>query len=190
MHSRAGNEHEALSLLADLDPDAEHLGLLPLGPLESPEGRHWYAIEREASPDPATFLSALDALAYWLDGTLARHGVELSRTLLGGFSQGAVMAYSVAFARRRPRPAAVLAFSGYIPRVEGFDLDLGRSEGLPVAISHGSLDPNVNVDFGREARTRLANAGLAVTYREDPTGHEVTDAALAQARAVLAEALA
>jgi hypothetical protein len=56
LHSRAGDEHEALALLGDIDPDARSLGLLPLGPFElPPEGRHWYAIEREASPGPCTF---------------------------------------------------------------------------------------------------------------------------------------
>lgn len=191
LHSRAGDEHEVLPLLADLDPEAEHLGLLPLGPLElPPEGRHWYVIEREASPDPRTFLPTLEALSAWLDETLAAHGVEPSRAVLGGFSQGAVMAYSVGLGPGRPSPAAIVAFSGYIPRVEGFDLDLEARAGLPVSVSHGRLDPTVTVDFGREARARLEAAGLTVRYREDPAGHAITRGGLAQARAVLMEALA
>jgi phospholipase/carboxylesterase len=191
LHSGAGDEHEVLPLLADLDPEAQHLGLLPFGPLQLPPGgRHWYVIEREASPDPGTFLPTLDALSAWLDETLAAHGVEASRAVLGGFSQGAAMAYSVGLAPGRPSPAAIIAFSGYIPRVEGFDLALDGRAGVPVSVSHGSLDPRVAADFGREARVRLERAGLAVRYREDPSGHEITPGALAQARAVIAEALA
>lgn len=190
MHSRAGDDHEVLPLLGDLDPEARHLGLLPLGPLElTSEGRHWYAIEHAASPEPTTFLPTLEALCAWLDDTLAAHGVDPCRAVLAGFSQGAVMAYSLGLAPGRPSPAAIIAFSGYVPRVEGFDLDLEGRAGLPVSISHGSLDPAVTVDFGREARARLEEAGLAVRYREEPAGHEITPGALAQARAVLAEAL-
>lgn len=164
---------------------------MPLGPLEAqPEGRHWYLIEREASPEPATFLPNLEALSDWLDHTLAAHRVDPDRTVLAGFSQGAVMAYSLGLAPGRPSPAALLAFSGYIPRVEGFDLDLGGRARLPVSIAHGSLDPTVSVEFGREARDRLGSAGLAVRYHEDPAGHTITPGGLAQARAVLGEALA
>lgn len=191
LHSRAGDEHEVLPLLDDLDPEARHLGLVPLGPLElPPEGRHWYAIEREAFPEPTTFLPTLEALSAWLDETLAAHGVDPSRTILAGFSQGAVMAYSLGLAAGRPSPAGILAFSGYIPRVEGFELDLEGRARLPVSIAHGSLDANVGVDFGREARARLEAAGLAVRYHEAPAGHTITPGGLAQARAVLAEAFA
>jgi phospholipase/carboxylesterase len=100
------------------------------------------------------------------------------------------MTYSLGLAPGRPSPAGILTFSGYIPRVEGFDLDLEGRAGLPVSIAHGSLDPTVRVDFGREARARLETAGLAVRYHEDPAGHAITAGGLAQARAVLAEALA
>jgi phospholipase/carboxylesterase len=192
LHSRAGDEHEVFPLLHDLDRDERHLGLLPLGPFElPPEGRHWYLIEREASPEPTTFLPTLEALSTWLDYTLAAHDVDLGATALAGFSQGAVMAYSLGLAPSRSSPAAVLAFSGYIPRVEGFELELEGRAGLPVSIAHGTLDPTVSVEFGREARARLETAGLAVRYHEDPAaGHTITAGGLAHARAVLAEALA
>lgn len=191
LHSRAGDEHEVLPLLSDLDPEERHLGLLPLGPLElPPEGRHWYTIEREASPEPTTFLPTLEALSAWLKHALAAHVVDPGRTVIAGFSQGAVMAYSLGLAAGRPSPAGILVFSGYLPRVDGFDLDLEDRAGLPVSIAHGSFDPTVSVDFGREARARLERAGLAVRYHEDPAGHTVTPGGLAQARAVLAEAFA
>jgi phospholipase/carboxylesterase len=191
LHSRAGGEQEVLPLLHDLDPDERDLGLLPLGPLElPPEGHHWYVIEHEASPEPTTFLPTLEALSAWLDHTLTAHGIDPGRAVLAGFSQGAVMAYSLGLARGRPSPAGILTFSGYIPRVEGFDLGLEGRAGLPVSIAHGSLDPTVRVDFGREARARLETAGLAVRYHEDRAGHAITPGGLAQARAVLAEALA
>jgi phospholipase/carboxylesterase len=191
LHSRAGDEQEVLPLLQELDPDERHLGLLPLGPLElTPEGRHWYVIEREASPEPTSFLPTLEALSAWLDQTLAAHGVDPSRAVLAGFSQGAVMAYSLGLAPGRPSPAGILSFSGYIPRVEGFDLDFEGRARLPVSIAHGSLDPSVRVDLAREARARLETAGLAVRYHEDQSGHAITPGGLAQARAVLAEGLA
>ena len=178
LHSRAGDEHEVLPLLDDLDPEGRHLGLFPLGPLESvSEGRHWYVIERAASPEPTTFLPTLEALSAWLDDTLAEHGIDPCRIVLGGFSQGAAMAYALGLAAGRPSPAGILAFSGYLARVEGFDLDLEGRARLPVSIAHGSLDPNVSVDFGREARGRLETAGLAVATTRIRSGTRLHRAA-------------
>ena len=45
--------------------------------------------------------------------------------------------------------------------------------GLPVAVGHGTHDPVISVDFGREARDRLTAAGADVTYRESPMAHTI-----------------
>jgi phospholipase/carboxylesterase len=139
-------------------------------------------------PDPATFLPTYALACAWLDEALADTGVAPERAVLGGFSQGAVMSYALGLGAGRPRPAAILAMSGFVPRVEGFELDLEGRAGLPVSISHGTYDPVIDVGFGREAREGLESAGLAVTYREDPVAHQISPAALAQARAVLESA--
>jgi phospholipase/carboxylesterase len=80
--------------------------------------------------------------------------------------------------------------SGFIPTVDGFELDLEGRAGLPVSISHGTYDPVIRVEFGRDARDRLDAAGLDVAYREDQVAHQIAPGAVAQARAVLAKALA
>lgn len=190
MHGRGADELDLEPLLDALDPDGRHLGLLPRGPLSLPPGgQHWYVVQRVGYPDPGTFLPTFGELASWLDATLAEHGVAPDRTVFGGFSQGAVMAYSLGLAAGRPSPAGILAFSGFLPRVEGFELELESRRGLPVSISHGSLDPIIGVDFGRDTRARLEAAGLAVRYREDPVPHTISPGALAQAKSVLDEAL-
>lgn len=190
MHGRGADENDLAPLLQALDPDRRLLGLLPRGPLALPPGgRHWYVLRQVGSPDRETFLQTFALLTEWVDGVLSEHEIPAARLVLGGFSQGAVMAYSLGLAEGRARPAAVLAFSGFIPRVEGFHFDLDGRTGLPVSISHGSLDPIIGVEFAREARTRLEAAGLAVRYREDPVPHTIAPAALAQAKQVLAEAL-
>lgn len=191
VHGRGADEHDLAPLLQALDPDGDLLGVLPRGPLALPPGgRHWYVLREVGSPDRETFLETFALLSEWLDGVLAENEVPPERLVLGGFSQGAVMAYSLGLAAGRPRPAAILALSGFIPRVDGFELDLDGRAGLPVSISHGSLDPIISVEFAREARARLEAAGLAVRYREDPVPHTIAPGALAQAKEVLAEAMA
>jgi phospholipase/carboxylesterase len=189
-HGRGADPHDLEPLLELLDPDRRLLGIFPRGPLRLPPGgQHWYIVRQVGSPDRDTFLPTFEELAAHLESVLSEHGLGWDRTVLGGFSQGAVMSYALALGAGRPRPAAVLAFSGFIPSVEGFDLALADRAGLPVSISHGTLDPVISVGFARDARDRLTAAGLDVRYREDHVGHTIAPAALAQARAVLEDAL-
>ena len=97
----------------------------------------------------------------------------MARTVLGGFSQGAVMSYALGLGAGRPAPAGVIALSGFMPTVEGFDLDLSGRRDFPVAVGHGTHDPVIGVEWGRDAQERLTAAGAAVTYREYPLPHSV-----------------
>ena len=190
MHGRSADEHDLEPLLQALDPEGEFVGLLPRGPLSLPPGgRHWYVLRHVGSPDRETFLETFATLSSWVDGVLEENDLDVDRLVLGGFSQGAVMAYSLGLAAQRQRPAAILAFSGFIPHVEGFEFDEQSRAGLPVSISHGSLDPIISVEFAREARARLESAGVAVSYREDPVPHTISPGALAQAKQLLGNAL-
>ena len=173
-HGRGADEHDLFPLLDLLDPERRLLGATPRGPLSLPPGgAHWYAVREIGFPDRETFDATFARATAWLDAFLAEHGIPLERTVLGGFSQGAVMTYALGLARGRTRPAALVALSGFIPTVEGFDLDLEERPGLPVAIGHGTHDPVIGVEWGRQARERLEVAGGAVTYRESPLPHAV-----------------
>ncbi len=171
-HGRATSEHDLFPLLDELDPERRLLGVTPRGPLSLPPGgAHWYVIREIGFPDPDTFAATYAGVGAWLDGLLAEHGIEHDRTVLGGFSQGAVMTYAFGLGADRPRPAGLIPLSGFIPRVEGFEL--GDPSGLPIAIGHGTHDPVISVQFGREARDLLTAGGADLTYRESPMAHTI-----------------
>jgi len=174
MHGRATDENDLFPLLDLLDPERRLLGVTPRGPLRLPPGgNHWYVVERIGYPDQATFHPTYELLTGWLDGLLAEHGIDHSRAVLGGFSQGTVMSYALGLGAGRPQPAGIIALSGFMPTVEGFALDLADRSGFPVAIGHGSADPVIGVEFARDARKRLEAAGAALKYEEHPGGHHV-----------------
>jgi phospholipase/carboxylesterase len=183
LHGRGVDENDLFPLLDELDPERRLLGATPRAPLTLPPGgNHWYAVRRIGYPDPATFHATYPAVADWLDGLLAENGLGPERLILGGFSQGAVMSYALGLGAGRPRPAGILAFSGFMPTVEEFELDLAQAEGLPVAIGHGEYDPVIGVEWGRDARERLEAAGAQVTYRESPMPHSIDPDYLAELR--------
>jgi phospholipase/carboxylesterase len=180
-HGRATDENDLFPLLDELDPERRLLGVTARGPLSLPPGGwHWYVIRQIGFPDPETFHATYALVGVWLDDLLAEHGIPVDRTILGGFSQGAVMTHALGLGADRPRPAGLIALSGFIPQVEGFEL--GDVTGLPVAIGHGIYDPVISVDFGRDARDRLISAGADVTYRESPMPHAIDPVFLAELR--------
>jgi phospholipase/carboxylesterase len=190
-HGRGVDERDLYPLLDELDPDRRLVGATPRAPLALPPdpGAHWYVVRQLGYPDRETFDASFGLASRWLEALSEVSGVPPEQTVLGGFSQGAVMTYALGLAAGRPRPAGVMALSGFIPTVEGLSLDLESRRGLPVAIAHGSLDPVIGVEFGREARERLQAAGLDVTYRESPIGHGVDPRLLPDLSLWLAERL-
>ena len=180
-HGRGADEHDLYPLFDILDPDKRLLGACPRGPLSLPPGgAHWYVVRRVGYPDEGTFHPTYAAAAAWLDELLGASGVGIENAVLGGFSQGAVMSYALGLGSGRPRPAGLLCLSGFIPELEGFELDLGNASGLPIAIGHGTQDPVIEVAFSRRAQATLEKAGADVTYRESDMGHSIDPDYLAE----------
>jgi phospholipase/carboxylesterase len=172
LHGRGADEHDLFAFLDLLDPRRRLLGITPGGPLHLPPGgRHWYVVERVGFPDPDTFAASYALLQEELD-------VPWERTIVGGFSQGAVMAYSLGLGAGRPTPAGIVAISGFVPTVDGWRADVARP-GLPIWIAHGRRDPIIAVEFARAARDSLQGAGPAVEYHESDAAHHVDPRSLA-----------
>lgn len=186
LHGRGADEHDLFPLLDALDPERRLAGYTPRGPLALPPGgAHWYRLGGIPTPDPATFFPTFELAAGWLDAL----PFPPERIVLGGFSQGAVMSWALGLGAGRPRPAAIVALSGFIPEVEGFALDLAGLDGYRVAIGHGSLDPVIAAEWSRAARAALEAAGADVTYRESPLPHTIDPRFLPELRAFIAQAL-
>ena len=183
-HGRGTSEHDLFPLLDELDPERRLVGIAPGAPLTGipPGGKHWYLVPRVGHPDPASFATSYEALTGFLDEKLAELGVPWERTVLGGFSMGAVMSYSVGLGPGRPRPAAIVALSGFVPTVEDWQPDLSGRDGIPVLIHHGRADPIIDVEFGRTANRLLDEGGLAVNYLESDAGHWIPPDVIEPAR--------
>jgi phospholipase/carboxylesterase len=186
LHGRGADENDLYPLLDLLDPDRRLLGITPGGPHHLPPGgRHWYALGGIPTPDPVTFHETAPRLAAFLD-TLP---VPMERVVLGGFSQGAAMSWAMSLGPGRPRPAAVVAMSGFLPRVDGWPLEPERLAGVPVAIAHGSLDPVIPTQFAAEAAATLEAAGADVVRLQTPVPHMVDPAWIEPLREVVARAI-
>jgi phospholipase/carboxylesterase len=177
-HGRGTDEKDLLPLGDVLDPERRLHVVTPRGPLKLPgwSGNHWYVVPRVGYPDPETFRVAFGSLAGLHDELWRRTGLTPERTVLGGFSMGSVMSYSLGLAGSRPAPAGILAFSGFVPVVEGWTASLEDRQGTRAFIAHGRSDPIMEVGFARRARELLEGGGLEVEYHESDAGHHIDPA--------------
>ena len=177
-HGRGADEHDLLTLGDVLDPQRRLHVATPRGPLTLPgwPGFHWYVVPRVGYPDPTTFHEAYRQLAAFHDELWERTGVTPDRTVLGGFSMGSVMSYSLGLAEDRPAPAGILAFSGFVPIVDGWEPHPEDRQSLRAFVAHGRNDPIMDVQFARRAHELLQEGGIDVEYHESDAAHHIDPA--------------
>src|SRR4249919_3456862 len=113
-HGRGTDESDLLGLADFLDPERRLRVVTPRAPLQLPgsPGYHWYLVPRVGYPDRETFEAARTGLAELHNELWEETGIGPERTVLGGFSMGAVMSYAMGLGADRPAVAGILAFSG------------------------------------------------------------------------------
>ena len=190
-HGRGTDERDLLGLADLLDPERRLRVVTPRALLQLPgsPGYHWYLVPRVGYPDRESFEAARAALAELHDGLWEETGIGPGRTVLGGFSMGAVMSYAMGLGADRPAVAGILAFSGFVPTVEGWQPSLADRTGTRAFVSHGRNDPVIGIEFAERARDLLSGGGLDLTYRESDLGHQIDPAHLREASAWLCELL-
>jgi phospholipase/carboxylesterase len=182
IHGWGASAHDLLGL-APILHGGRALVLCPQGPLAlqiapGMVGYGWFPIASGRPPDPLEFARGVRALDAFVDEASARYPVDRRHLVLLGFSQGGVLGYDL-FLRGPERFAGLAALSSWLPpdlanAVQPADAHKGR----PVLVMHGSEDPMIGVERGRESRDALLRFGVALTYREYPMGHEISPEAL------------
>jgi phospholipase/carboxylesterase len=188
IHGKGANERDLEPLVPFLDPEGRFLTVLPRAPIPFMGGWHWYETDGIPRGGPE-LLSSVDLLDDLLDNACAEHGFDRTQAIVAGFSQGCALTLALGLRRSgRPRPAGLLAMSGFLP--ERDDLEYDFSSAPPVFIQHGVADPLISVEQGRRTVARLAAEGVPVVYREYQMAHEVAPESVQDAMAWLALVLA
>jgi len=168
------------------------LMICPQGPLETPIGPDafgyaWYPMSMGGPPDIGAILSSRQMLQQFLDSCLQHYPIDAKKLVVLGFSQGGVMAYSLALSSPE-RFAALAVLSSWLPK----DLipELSIKEGvqsLPTIMQHGSQDQMIEVQRARDSVEQLRALRVPLTYREYDMGHEITPRGLTELSAWLDE---
>ena len=167
LHGWGANYHDLASLAPMLNfPDCQFI--FPNAPYSHPQvpgGRAWYALDN----DNEGIEESLEQFYHWLISLEDRTHVPLSKTVVGGFSQGGAMCLDVGL---QLPVAGICSLSGYLH----FEPICDRNPFPPTLICHGKSDPVVPISAARDAQQKLENVGVQVEYHEYEMAHEVIPA--------------
>ncbi|MCA0246020.1 MAG: dienelactone hydrolase family protein [Proteobacteria bacterium] len=174
-----GNDLIGLApLLGQLMPDVVfHAPNAPQPCEGNPFGYQWFGISRL---DPAIALAgvrtAAPLLDAYLDETMAAYGLDESKTVLVGFSQGTMMALHVGL-RRQKQLAGIIGFSGMLAGAELLQSELQNRP--PVLLIHGDSDEMLPHTLTQRAAAALTGEGLQVGVHIAPgVGHSIDETGL------------
>jgi phospholipase/carboxylesterase len=120
-----------------------------------------------------------------LDAVQAKYQVSGTRVVLGGFSQGAMLALDLALHGDRSL-AGLILFSGTIMCVERWRKRMPLRKDIPILQSHGTVDPVLPYVFADELKGMLVAAGFDHTWKPFMGGHEIPPLVMAAAGEFLA----
>ena len=175
-------------VLAPLMPDVMfHAPNAPYPCEGNPFGYQWFGISRL---DPAVVTAGVRAAAPiadgFLDETMAKYGLDESKTVLVGFSQGTMMALHIGL-RRRKRLAGIVGFSGMLAAPEALGMEMKSRP--PVLLTHGDSDELIPYQLTERAAGILGQHGIQVVKHIAPgVGHGIDESSLAYATRFILEA--
>ena len=180
LHGWGANAQDVAFLCSMLElPDIQFM--VPDAPFPHPYGiggKMWYDLSDNLTfgGDISTqtdLVTSRNLLTDWLSSLEVNTGVPLSRTILGGFSQGGAMTLDVGL--HLPL-AGLMVLSGYLHGA----VSPQESAYPPMLMVHGRQDAVVPVSAARSARDRLSDLNATIAYEEFDMGHEISPLVLNQ----------
>ncbi|MGL5063319.1 MAG: alpha/beta hydrolase [Microcoleus sp.] len=142
-----------------------------------PGGKMWYDLQSNDIQGLVKSRQLLEEFLLSLEGVT---GIPLSRTILGGFSQGGAMTLDVGL---NLPVAGLICLSGYLHSSS----TVSQSVLPPILMVHGRQDSVVPLSAAVRARDTLLAAGASVEYREFNMGHEIQPEVISLMRSFVVE---
>lgn len=186
LHGFGASAHDLLGIAPIVNqvvPGDDVLFLCPQGPIElepapGQRGYAWFPLSGGGEIEPPALVGARGVLEAFVEDALEMYPVDPERLVVMGFSQGGVMAYDLALGRPE-RFRALVALSSWLPDlvVESLQPDEARSA-LTTLLIHGTEDPMIAIENGRESKQKLEGLGVQPAWGEYEMGHEINQDAL------------
>lgn len=178
LHGVGSNERDLFSLANHLPDDCYII---------SPRGQYtlgadsfaWYQVDFSTGKpliNAEQELSSREVIRVFIAQIKQKY--NLREVYLGGFSQGAIMSYSIGLTH--PEDVnGVIAFSGRILEdIQSSVVKHDKLTRLQVFIAHGVRDGTLPIHYARQAEEYLKRLGVSITYQEYHMGHQINDEVL------------
>ncbi len=171
LHGHLGNENAMWILTKPLPQD--YLMLAPRAPEKLGEDQYsWHKIQSQW-PGIDHYQKLTDQLIRRVDSWVDSNLPEVSRYDVMGFSQGAVMAYAMAFLHPH-KINRIAAIASFIPQSWKPELNAGTLADKRFFIAHGTKDEIIPIEKGRQAAQWLEELGADVHLCTADTGHKIS----------------
>jgi phospholipase/carboxylesterase len=190
MHGVGSNEEDLFGL-ADEVPARFHVISLRAPFVLGPGSYAWF--EFSVAPDGSRRIDRIqeaasrDAIVRTVQAAARQLGVPLHRVVLGGFSQGGIMALSLLRTRPDLLQAAMVMHSRLLPEVDALAAPGEVLQGKQLWVSHGLQDGVIPLANAQAIRAQAATWPVTLTYNEYPGAHEIRPAELQAAMRWLGE---
>ena len=174
LHGVGSNEQDLISLAQYLPTDFTVIS--PRGPFTLGEGRYaWYQVDFSTGKPEINTTQELQSREIIQDFiTQVKAAYKLDEVLLGGFSQGAIMSYTIGLTQPE-LVSGVLTFSGRIlQEIKPLITTSDKLKNLAVFVAHGTQDGTLPVEYAREAKSFLVSKGITPDYHELNIGHQIS----------------
>jgi len=190
LHGFGAPGDDLVSLADVLHVPASTRFVFPEGPLSMSFGprdaRAWWLIDmarmqadrmagrvRDLSQDiPKGLALARETMLVFLKEVEQKFGADPRKTVLGGFSQGAMLSCDLMLRTAQPY-AGLIQLSGTLLAIQEWAPLLQKRKGLPVFQSHGMQDELLPYVGAERLRDTLIHAGLSVEWHSFRGGHEI-----------------
>ncbi|PHQ55456.1 MAG: phospholipase [Lutibacter sp.] len=176
LHGYGSNEEDLFSFATELPDDL--IIISARAPQNLGFGSYaWYTIHFNNTQgkfsDIPEAIEAREKIATFIGEIQERYHILPNKTFLLGFSQGTVLAYSIAL--NYPQIVQkIIALSGYVnPDLLPKDLKTTNYSALDIYISHGSVDQVIPAEWAKKAPLFLNELSILNSYKEYSVGHGV-----------------
>lgn len=175
LHGYGSNEEDLYSF-ADQLPSKYMVFSLRAPQKIADESFKWYSLDIVNGRQKFNFKEEEESrrrLIQFIEKISRKYTIDPAEIYLCGFSQGAIMCYSLALTKPE-LVAGIAVLSGKL--LEEIKPEISHSKKLKsmkIFISHGSLDNVIPVANAREAQTYLKSVHLSPVYKEYNVKHEI-----------------
>jgi phospholipase/carboxylesterase len=171
LHGMGSHEQDLPQLVTDFK-ESHHIFSLR-GPIEFEPGYAFFTIEEAGKPIRVVFDKVLMYIQSFIHEAIVEFELDAERIYVLGFSQGAVLAQSLALTMGSAI-RGVVALSGYVPDFVKMEYSGQPVDHLNVFISHGEYDYIIPPQWGKESKEYFESLGANVTFKTYQDGHGVT----------------